>query len=81
MSTTYGVAGFGQTAALTRRVSSLFWRYWGAFQERRERERLRAALYDLTDRELKDIGIGRGEAVGRDLSGPAARHALYVLYP
>jgi uncharacterized protein YjiS (DUF1127 family) len=79
MSTTYGVAGFGQTAALTRRVSSLFWRYWGAFQERRERERLRAALYDLTDRELRDIGIGWGEidyvASNRDIDPRGIRSA------
>src|SRR5258705_5809486 len=32
---------------------SFFKRYWGAFQERRERERLRAVLYGLSDWELK----------------------------
>ena len=56
MSTTYGATGLGQTAASTRRVSSFFKRYWGAFQERRKRQRLRAALCDLSDRELMDIG-------------------------
>jgi uncharacterized protein YjiS (DUF1127 family) len=61
MSTTSGEAGLGQTAASTRRVSSFFKRYWGAFQERRERQRLQAALYDLSDRELMDIGTTRGE--------------------
>ena len=61
MSTTYGATGLGQTAASTRRVSSFFKRYWGAFQERRKRQRLRAALCDLSDRELMDIGITRGE--------------------
>jgi uncharacterized protein YjiS (DUF1127 family) len=61
MSTTYGVAGLGQTAASTRRVSSFFKRYWGAFQERRKRQRLRATLCDLSDRELMDIGITRSE--------------------
>jgi uncharacterized protein YjiS (DUF1127 family) len=61
MSTTYGATGLGQTAASTRRVSSFFKRYWGAFQERRERQRLRAALCDLSDWELKDIGTTRGE--------------------
>ena len=61
MSTTYGATGLGQTAVLTRRVSSFFKRYWGAFQERRERERLRSALYCLSDWELKDIGIARDQ--------------------
>ena len=40
---------------------SFFKRYWGAFQERRERERLRAVLYGLSDWELKDIGIARDQ--------------------
>jgi uncharacterized protein YjiS (DUF1127 family) len=31
------------------------------FQERRERERLRAVLYGLSDWELKDIGIARDQ--------------------
>ena len=61
MSTTYGATGLGQTAASTRRVSSSFKRYWAAFQERRERQRLRATLCDLSDRELMDIGTTRGE--------------------
>jgi len=56
MSTTYGATGLGQTAASTRRVSSFFKRYWGAYQERRKRQRLRATLCDLSDRELMDIG-------------------------
>ena len=61
MSTTYGATGLGQTAASTRRVSSFFKGYWGAFQERRKRQRLLVNLCDLTDRELMDIGISRGE--------------------
>jgi uncharacterized protein YjiS (DUF1127 family) len=61
MSTTYGVTGLGQTAASTRRFSSSFKRHWGAFQERRNRQRLRATLCDLNDRELMDIGTTRGE--------------------
>jgi uncharacterized protein YjiS (DUF1127 family) len=61
MSTTYGATGLGQTAASTRRVSSFFKRYWGALQERRKRQRLRATLCDLGDRELMDIGTTRGE--------------------
>jgi uncharacterized protein YjiS (DUF1127 family) len=60
MSTTYGATGLG-TAASTRRVYSFFRSYWGAFQERRKRQRLRAELSCLNDFELQDIGISRGE--------------------
>jgi uncharacterized protein YjiS (DUF1127 family) len=60
MSTTYGATGLGQTAASTRRVSNLK-RYWGALLERRKRRRLRATLWDLSDRELMDIGTTRSE--------------------
>jgi uncharacterized protein YjiS (DUF1127 family) len=61
MSTTFGATGLGQTAASTRRVSSFFKGYWDAFQERRERQRIRVTLCDLSDRELMDIGTTRGE--------------------
>jgi uncharacterized protein YjiS (DUF1127 family) len=61
MSTTYGATGLGLTAALARRASTFFERCWGAFQERRERQRLQATLNDLSDRELMDIGTTRGE--------------------
>src|SRR5258707_7959306 len=61
MSTTYGATGLGQTAVSTRRVSSFFKGYWDTFQERRKRQRLRATLCDLSDRELMDIGTTRGE--------------------
>jgi uncharacterized protein YjiS (DUF1127 family) len=61
MSTTYGATGLGQAGASTRRVSSVFKKYWGAFQERRNCQRLRATLSDLSDRELMDIGTTRGE--------------------
>ena len=61
MSRTYGATGLGHTAVSTRRVSSFFKRYWGTFQERRKRQRLRATLFDLSDRELMDIGTTRGE--------------------
>jgi len=60
MSATYGATGLGQTAP-TRRVSSFFKKYWDAFQERRDRQKLRCALSDLSDRELMDIGTTRGE--------------------
>ena len=49
----------GPPAASTRSVLSLFKGYWRAFQERRQR--LRASLHDLSDRELMDIGVTRAE--------------------
>jgi uncharacterized protein YjiS (DUF1127 family) len=61
MSTTYGVSGLGQTVTPARRSSNLVGRFWDAFQERRQRRRLQAALYGLSDRELMDIGTTRGE--------------------
>jgi uncharacterized protein YjiS (DUF1127 family) len=61
MSTTYGATRLGQTAASMRRVSSFLKKYWSAFQERRKRERLRADLSYLSDLELKDLAITRGE--------------------
>jgi uncharacterized protein YjiS (DUF1127 family) len=85
MSTTYGATGLGQTAASTRRVSSLFKRYWDTFQarrkERRKRQRERAELYRLNDWELMDIGMTRGEieyvvstrSFDREESGPPVR--------
>jgi uncharacterized protein YjiS (DUF1127 family) len=81
MNTTYGATGLGQTAASARRVSSLFERYWDAFQERRKRQRERAELYPLNDWELMDIGMTRGEieyvvsnrSFDREESGPPVR--------
>jgi uncharacterized protein YjiS (DUF1127 family) len=61
MSTTFGATGLGQPAASTRRVCSFFKGYWDAFQDRRERQRIRASLCDLSNRELMDIGTTRGE--------------------
>ena len=61
MSTICGSTGLRQTAALPQRASGVFRRYWSAFQERRKRQRLRADLSDLSDRELMDIGTTRGE--------------------
>jgi uncharacterized protein YjiS (DUF1127 family) len=51
----------GPTAASTRSVLSLLKRYWRAFQERRQRQSLRATLHHLSDRELMDIGLRREE--------------------
>jgi uncharacterized protein YjiS (DUF1127 family) len=51
----------GPTAASTRNVLGLLKRYWRAFQERRQRQTLRAGLAYLSDRQLMDIGLTRGE--------------------
>jgi uncharacterized protein YjiS (DUF1127 family) len=48
-------------AASTRSVLSLLQGYWRAFQDRRQRERLRVSLHDLSDRELMDIGLTPGD--------------------
>jgi uncharacterized protein YjiS (DUF1127 family) len=84
MSTTYGATGLGKPAASTRRVSSFFWRYWRAFQERRKRQSLRVTLCDLSDRELMDIGTSRGEidyvASNRGIDPRGIRSAEWVRY-
>jgi len=49
----------GPTTASTRSVLGLLKRYWRAFQERRQRQSLRASLADLSDRQLMDIGLTR----------------------
>ena len=47
--------------ASTRSVLGLLKLYWRAFQQRRRRESLRAALSYLDDKQLMDIGLTRGE--------------------
>lgn len=61
MSTIDDATGFVQTTTATHRVSSFLRRYWDAFQEHSQRRRLRAALFNLGDRELMDIGTTRSE--------------------
>jgi len=61
MNTAHSAMWLEQTAISTRRVFDFFKGYWGAFQERHKRQRLRATLCDLSDSELKDIGTNRGE--------------------
>jgi uncharacterized protein YjiS (DUF1127 family) len=48
-------------ATSARSVLGLLKRYWRAFQERYQRQRLRTTLHDLSDRELVDIGVTRAE--------------------
>jgi uncharacterized protein YjiS (DUF1127 family) len=60
MSTIHGTTELGPATA-KRQVYSPLETYWIAFQEWRKRQRLRATLCDLSDRELMDIGTTRGE--------------------
>jgi uncharacterized protein YjiS (DUF1127 family) len=48
-------------AASARNVMSLLRRCWRAFLESRQRARLRVSLHDLSERELKDIGLTPGD--------------------
>jgi hypothetical protein len=45
--TTHGTTWLERTSVSTRHVSSLAWKYWDAFQERGERQKLCAALFGL----------------------------------
>ena len=55
-------AGDNQAPKATRGyVHDLFAWAWRAIAEERQRARLRKSLHRLTDRELKDIGLCRGE--------------------
>ena len=58
MSTNHGTTELRRVTA-RRQVFSPLEIYWAAFQE--WRTRLQADLIDLSDRELMDIGISRGE--------------------
>jgi uncharacterized protein YjiS (DUF1127 family) len=60
MSIIHGTTELGPATA-KRQVYSPLETYWNAFQEWRKRERLRTQLCQLTERELTDIGLSRGE--------------------
>lgn len=60
MSTIYGTSELRSVTA-ERQAYSPFEKYWNTFLEWRKRERLRGELCRLTDGELADIGISRGE--------------------
>ncbi|MGA7806944.1 DUF1127 domain-containing protein [Bradyrhizobium sp.] len=74
----------GPAAASKRSVLSLLKRYWRAFGEWRRRQSVRATLHDLSDRELMDIGVTRGEIddIGRhraiDALGDSATYLWIV---
>jgi uncharacterized protein YjiS (DUF1127 family) len=60
MSTIHGATEL-RPATAKRQVYSPLEIYWDAFQQWRKRQRTRATLCDLSDRELMDIGTTRGE--------------------
>jgi len=77
MDTSYNVYGPSQTLVPVRLGLSLFGKCRAVLVKRRERQRIRAMLLDLSDRELKDVGISRGEieylALNRDID---SRHPV-----
>lgn len=77
MSTIQDATELRQKTALARSAYGFLMHFWGAFQERRKRSRVRTALCDLSDWELHDIGIARGEiehvAMNRSIDPRGAR--------
>ena len=73
-----------QTMVSARLGLTFLKRSWGTLLEWRERCRLRARLYDLSDRELHDIGTTRGEidyvASNRSIDPRGVRSAEWVQY-
>ncbi|UPJ69019.1 DUF1127 domain-containing protein [Bradyrhizobium sp. 191] len=61
MSAIYGPAQMRRTATSLQQAVSLFLQFRTAWRKRRARQRVRAALGALSDRELMDIGVTRGE--------------------
>ena len=73
MTASHRAADFVETAELAPRFPALFRRCSHALQERRKRARLRAALYALPERNLRDIGISFSEIEYLALSGTDER--------
>jgi uncharacterized protein YjiS (DUF1127 family) len=61
ISTIHEITKLQHPATTKRQVYSPLEAYWNAFQEWRKRRRPQSELYRLTDSELMDIGITRGE--------------------
>ena len=55
------ITALGLRAVSTGRVPGFIRGCWSAFQERRQREKVRAALYALNGRDLHDIGIAHSD--------------------
>jgi uncharacterized protein YjiS (DUF1127 family) len=72
-------------ATARRQVYSPLEAYWNAFREWRKREKLRTELCRLTDSELMDIGITRGEidyvASNRSISPDSLRWMSDIATP
>jgi uncharacterized protein YjiS (DUF1127 family) len=51
----------GPPVASTRNVLRSLAGYWRALRQRRQRNRLRLSLRDLSDRQLMDIGLTQGD--------------------
>jgi uncharacterized protein YjiS (DUF1127 family) len=77
MNTARSAVGLRQAPASTQGFSSSIRSYWNAFQEWRKYKKLQSDLNDLTDGELRDIGIARGEidyvAANRSIDPRGAR--------
>ena len=61
MSTIHEITKLQHQATTNLQVYSPLEAYWKAFQEWRKRRKLQAELCRLTDSELMDIGVTRGE--------------------
>jgi uncharacterized protein YjiS (DUF1127 family) len=57
MTTIHSAAEFVETEKLAPHVPAFIRRCFHGLQERRKRDRLRSALYALSERNLRDIGI------------------------
>ena len=66
----------GATASVPR-ATMLLRKCWDAFKERRERARVRAILYGMHDRELKDLGFSRSEIESVMVDGSGERIRAY----
>ena len=73
MTTIHRAAEFVETAELAPHVPPFISRCWHALQERRKRARLRAALYALPERNLRDIGISFSDIEHLALNGTDER--------
>jgi uncharacterized protein YjiS (DUF1127 family) len=61
MAITYTAADLQQPRASQSRLGRFLDRCWNTVKQRRERARVRAILYAMPDRELKDLGFARSE--------------------
>jgi uncharacterized protein YjiS (DUF1127 family) len=75
MAITYTAADLREPRTSQSAFGRLLERCWNTLQERRERARVRAILYAMADRELKDLGFARSEieSVMVDDSGDRVR--------